>query len=92
MEVATKIALWNAYQVGTKVSGVSKFDTSNFGTEETSAPSSIEMLASKPCKRITCAKVGHFSFRYPTLENCAEFRKIEGYLQLLIAYDSSFFK
>ena len=57
MEVATKIALWNAYQVGTKVSGVSKFDTSNFGTEETSAPSSIEMLASAPCKGITCAEV-----------------------------------
>lgn len=28
--------------------------------------------------------VRHFSFRYPTLENCAEFRKIEEHLRWLI--------
>ena len=50
--------------------GQSMFGTSNFGTEVTStpncglrhqmltsAPSSIGMLTSVPCKRITCAKV-----------------------------------
>ena len=53
------------------------FGTSYFGTEElrhqslTSAPSSIGMLTSAPCKKITCAEVNEI-FQNLCRSSCAE--------------------
>ena len=51
--------------------GQSMFGTSNFGTEITSAPSSIEMLTSAACKRITLAEVNK-NFQNLWRSSCAE--------------------
>ena len=44
-----------------------------FGTEVTSAPSSIEMLTSTPCKMITCAEVNEI-FQNLCRKSCVEVR------------------